>query len=266
MFPDVTGSMFDDQPAAPALRTRGEQSLLLFQGWYLTLGGGFAFAGGNAEFMLYVGVLLLLTFILLQLHARYRLPMNLLWCLSLWGLAHLVGGLTPVPAAWAAADEAPVLYSCVLVPGYLKYDNIVHGMGSAILMLLCWLILKSGLARELGIPPCSIRPKWPLLVVAGLMALGLGALNEVLEFVAVLTIPETNVGGYENTGWDLVANLVGVLAGASYIRLEAQRAHSAISDFAMLEPEAVDHLQVRLAEERRAESLNWGIASACLDG
>ena len=37
---------------------------------------------------------------------------------------------------------------------------------------------------------------------------GFGALNEVVEFIAVLTIPETNVGGYENTGWDLVANLV----------------------------------------------------------
>lgn len=266
MFPDATGSMSFGQPASPSVQTRGERSLLLFQGWYLTLGGGLAFAGENAEFLLYVGVLLLLTLVLRQLHARYRFPMNLLWCLSLWGFAHLLGGLTPVPAAWAAADESPVLYSCEIVPGYLKYDNLVHGMGSAILMLLCWLIVKSGLVRELGIPAHTIRPKWSLLAVAGLMTLGLGALNEVLEFVAVLTIPETNVGGYVNTGWDLVANLGGVLAGASYIRLESQRAYSAISGFAMLEPQAVDHLQVRLAEERRAESLNWGVASACLDG
>jgi hypothetical protein len=43
------------------------------------------------------------------------------------------------------------------------------------------------------------------------MGVGLGALNEVVEFVMTLTLPETNVGGYENTGWDLVSNLIGAL-------------------------------------------------------
>jgi hypothetical protein len=47
-----------------------------------------------------------------------------------------------------------------------------------------------------------------LCVFAGM---GLGALNEIIEFVAVLIIPETNVGGYVNTGWDLMANLAGCL-------------------------------------------------------
>ena len=45
----------------------------------------------------------------------------------------------------------------------------------------------------------------------------LGALNEVVEFVAVLLIPNTNVGGYINTSWDLVANLVGCGVAASLI-------------------------------------------------
>jgi hypothetical protein len=31
----------------------------------------------------------------------------------------------------------------------------------------------------------------------------------VVEFVATLLLPKTNVGGYENTGWDLVSNAVG---------------------------------------------------------
>jgi hypothetical protein len=49
--------------------------------------------------------------------------------------------------------------------------------------------------------------------------MGFGALNEVVEFIAVLTIPNTNVGGYENTGWDLVANLTGTVVAAVCIRL-----------------------------------------------
>jgi hypothetical protein len=48
--------------------------------------------------------------------------------------------------------------------------------------------------------------------------MGFGALNEVIEFIAVLTIPHTNVGGYINTGWDLVFNLLGALTAAAAIR------------------------------------------------
>jgi hypothetical protein len=48
--------------------------------------------------------------------------------------------------------------------------------------------------------------------------MGFGALNEVIEFIAVLTIPNTNVGGYIHTGWDLVFNLIGCLIAAMMIR------------------------------------------------
>ena len=47
--------------------------------------------------------------------------------------------------------------------------------------------------------------------------MGFGALNEVIEFVATLTVPETNVGGYVNTGWDLVSNMIGSITAAVLI-------------------------------------------------
>ena len=37
----------------------------------------------------------------------------------------------------------------------------------------------------------------------------MGPDNEIIEFIAVLTVPETGVGGYENTMLDLVFNLIG---------------------------------------------------------
>jgi len=49
--------------------------------------------------------------------------------------------------------------------------------------------------------------------------MGLGALNEVVEFAATLLVPETNVGGYLNTGWDLVANAIGAATAALIIWL-----------------------------------------------
>ena len=47
--------------------------------------------------------------------------------------------------------------------------------------------------------------------------MGLGGLNEVIEFAITLTLPETNIGGYINTGWDLVSNLVGVTVACGLI-------------------------------------------------
>jgi len=41
--------------------------------------------------------------------------------------------------------------------------------------------------------------------------MGLGALNEIIEFIAVISLLETNIGGYINPCWDLVANLAGCL-------------------------------------------------------
>jgi hypothetical protein len=50
------------------------------------------------------------------------------------------------------------------------------------------------------------------VVLCVLGGLGLGALNELIEFLATLAHSGSHVGGYENTGWDLLSNLVGATA------------------------------------------------------
>ena len=55
-----------------------------------------------------------------------------------------------------------------------------------------------------------------LLVVLG--GLGLGALNETIEFLTTTAHAGAHVGGYENTGWDLVSNVAGALMAAVAIR------------------------------------------------
>jgi hypothetical protein len=44
----------------------------------------------------------------------------------------------------------------------------------------------------------------------------------LVEFAATLLVPETNVGGYLNTGWDLAANLFGTTVAATLIWLHAR--------------------------------------------
>ena len=58
-----------------------------------------------------------------------------------------------------------------------------------------------------------------MALIAGL---GLGAINETIEFATTMVHDSTHVGGYQNTGWDLVSNLVGASAAAAIIRRRSQ--------------------------------------------
>ncbi len=51
--------------------------------------------------------------------------------------------------------------------------------------------------------------------------MGLGALNEVVEFIASQTM-DTNVGGYVNTGGDLIANMFGSVFAAVLIAVSGR--------------------------------------------
>ena len=55
---------------------------------------------------------------------------------------------------------------------------------------------------------CSRLPRWP--------ASDSARLNEVVEFIATLFL-DTNVGGYRNTGFDLIYNVVGAVIAAFLI-------------------------------------------------
>ena len=170
---------------------------------------------GNSEFLFYVAVMLVLMGLVWAVNRSVGLSMGALWALSLWGLAHMAGGLVVVPEGWPVNAESRVLYSLWLIPGRLKYDHLVHAYGFGVTTWVCWQGLKSAVRKRSGSAPA---PAFGLLTLAAAAGLGFGALNEVIEFVATLTMPETNVGGYINTGWDLVANTVGAVTAVVLIR------------------------------------------------
>jgi hypothetical protein len=88
--------------------------------------------------------------------------------------------------------------------------------------LVTW-ILWQLLRRSWAARNIELQPTLGLMVLCATAGMGFGALNEVVEFFATLTVPETNVGGYENTGWDLVANAVGCILAAASIWLVGAR-------------------------------------------
>ncbi len=181
---------------------------------------------GSPEFLVYIAVLLVMMGVVWAVHRRVmmgvvwavhrrvELHTGTLWGLSLWGLAHMAGGLLVVPAGWPTNESSRVLYTLWLIPDRLKYDHVVHAYGFGMTTWVCWQGIRGALAGRAGRGGAGGRgahnyPTAGLLVLSAAAGMGFGALNEVIEFVATLLVPETGVGGYVNTGWDLVANLVG---------------------------------------------------------
>ena len=189
--------------------------VLIFTGLYMVLAVAGAMGAGNREFIIYISVMIVVITTIFKVHRRYPLTVPLLWSFSVWGLLHMAGGLVTIPQGWAREGPHDVLYSWWIIPRYLKYDQLTHAYGFGITSWLCWHIVKGALRSPDGSP---VRPTPGMLLLCVAAGMGFGAFNEVVEFAATRILPDTNVGDYANTGWDLVANLVGSLIAVMIIR------------------------------------------------
>jgi hypothetical protein len=151
---------------------------------------------------MYVGVILVIGALVLWKQRSVRFEPAILWGLSIWGLLHLAGGNIRV--------HGEVLYWFQLVPVVLRYDQFVHAFGFGTATLVCHHLLRPYLRG-------GITHWRTLSVLVLLMGCGLGAINEVLEFLAVKCFEETNVGGYDNTLWDLIFNLIGASVAVAWL-------------------------------------------------
>ena len=162
----------------------------------------------NNEFLIYAGVKMGLIGLLHWSDRLFHHYSSVLWMFDVWIILHILGGLLTIGEG--------VLYSHVLIPVIgepyliLKYDQLVHVYCYVVVALIvCKVVMQSA------------RPEAPFRLLATiivLVATGIGALNEVIEFIAVVSVPQTNVGGYENTLIDIVANLMGALLAVPLFR------------------------------------------------
>ncbi|NNC99769.1 MAG: DUF2238 domain-containing protein [Gammaproteobacteria bacterium] len=163
---------------------------------------------GNYEFLIYAFAVAILVVLLHRTDRVYRFQAPLLWAFVAWIVMHILGGL------WKVGDQ--VLYSTVLIPligepySVLKYDQVVHTYCYFVVALLMWRVVCHFARPDAG--------RTALIVVTVLAASGIGGLNEIVEFAATVLVPETNVGGYENTAIDILANLIGALLAIPFFR------------------------------------------------
>jgi uncharacterized membrane protein YjdF len=175
----------------------------------LVAAGGIAFvafeaaavARHDASAASYAVIMSLLFVAVVAADRRVGFSTPLLWCLVAWAVLHMAGGLV-------STGHGRVLYNQSLgLPG-IHYDRLVHAFGFGVATVACWQAL-----RRLTRAPA---PTAGLLVLAALGGLGLGAINETAEFL-MSRVANTNVGGYRNTGFDLISNTIGATVAALWI-------------------------------------------------
>jgi len=171
--------------------------------------GIWSLLGQNYEFTLYTVITLALVALIDLGDRRFAFSSAVLWGFNLWLVMHILGGL------WQVGDG--VLYSLVLVDivgepySILKYDQLVHAYCYFIIALLLWRVIQDA----------GFHAHRRLLVALTVLAAsGVGGLNEIVEFSATVLVPNTNVGGYENTAIDLVANLLGACLAIPFFSKE----------------------------------------------
>ncbi|MBT3643057.1 DUF2238 domain-containing protein [archaeon] len=162
---------------------------------------------GNMEFLGYAIFVGLLYFILIKADDYYKFPPYSIWLFSIWIMTHFLGGAVHI--------NGTRLYDIILIPilgapyHILKYDQLIHAYTYFAISILVYFMMKKHFRNG---------DNKSLIVFSVLAAIGIGLLNEVIEFGMVIFADAADaVGGYYNTALDLVFNLVGAIIGVWFV-------------------------------------------------
>ena len=161
----------------------------------------------NYEFLLYAITVIILVATIYKTDQYFKFNQVGLWLFNVWLILHILGGL--------AFYQGVRFYDLVLLnligdPYYiLKYDQFVHFFCYVVMSILMWSVVQKIAKKNAN----SVV----VCVVTILAASSIGAANEIIEFLAVVALGTDGVGGYTNTAIDLVANLLGAIAGTLYM-------------------------------------------------
>jgi len=161
----------------------------------------------NYEFLLYAITVAILAVIIFKTGQYFGFSRAGLWLFNVWLILHICGGL--------AVYQGVRFYDLILIDiigepyHILKYDQFVHFFCYLVISILMWSVVQKIAKKNAN----SIV----ICVVTVLAASSIGAVNEIIEFLAVVALGTDGVGGYTNTAIDLVANLLGAIVGTLYM-------------------------------------------------
>lgn len=180
--------------------------LALFTLAYLVVFLGISLAQQNTEFFFYTIVLILMLLVVITVSPRLRLEKWIMTFASLLVLLHLSSGHIYI------GDTR--LYDFYLA-GDFRMDNLVHLLGGLLSTFLSYNLLEPFIHYRMRNNPLTFS----LIVV--LLALGVGSMNEILEFIGVIFFNAADgVGGYVNNAKDQVYNFLGAVAASIVIYVD----------------------------------------------
>ena len=167
------------------------------------------FSRKNYEFIMYIAVIIVFLLLLLFSNPKVNYSNGVLWGLTAWAILHMAGG-----GLYIGEKK---FYGLMILPlvgdpyFILRYDQVVHFIGFWVATIVMWQVLLPHLKEKTS-------KKFSITLVVVMAGLGLGALNEIVEFAATVIVPDTGVGGYTNTALDLVFDFFGCIGAAVYLK------------------------------------------------
>jgi len=191
-----------------------ELIILLFNILYLIFFGIHFVTVGNFEFIWYIFIMIILIVIFSLLHKKYKFTTLTLIGLSLWGIGHMFGG--------SLLLGEPRVYTRVLFNLFttgdttlFRYDHLLHFYFYLVMTNVIYRIITNYVKS---------KKNWPIIFTFIFFAsMGVGAFNELVEFMPVLFLSETGVGGYFNVAWDIVFNALGAIVALTYISIKRKK-------------------------------------------
>ena len=163
---------------------------------------------GNYEFILYAVTLAILIAVVQRSHRTFRYTAPALWGFAAWLVMHMCGGFLKVGGTR--------LYDLILVdlvpaPYHIfRYDQFVHAF--------CYYVIALLLGRVVTARAKATTSRLYIALIAILAAMGVGAVNEMIEFLAVAFLGAAQgVGDYYNNALDICFNGLGTLAALPLI-------------------------------------------------
>jgi uncharacterized membrane protein YjdF len=162
----------------------------------------------NYEFIIYVGVIVLFLVLVSITFFKVAYSTATLVGLTIWSLMHMAGG--------GLFFNNVRLYDIILIPlsqtyPILRYDQVVHVFGFGVATIAMFELIRP-LLKE------NLQHFVALSIVIIMAGLGVGAFNEIVEALVAAALPQSGVGGYENTALDLMSDLIGSILAFVFIK------------------------------------------------
>jgi|SRR3989344_32241 len=164
----------------------------------------------NFEFLYYTFIISILVFIIAIYHKKFHLTKHTLFGLTLLGAVHIFGGNIHI--------NNMRLYDMWLIPNILKYDNLVHLLGTFVVTFIIYSLIAPALNNRIK------KNNFELSLMLILIATGFWSFIEIIELGAVLFLNASQqVGDYLNNALDLVFNLIGSIAACLFIKYNKRK-------------------------------------------